>query len=112
MSYKTCYAQPIKDSNNYRIHLWDDEGYKTLTWNYYAYEECDDMDSDPNIRGLRHESLRKVTKWSRENERLHFHDIKPYQRFLIDKYGTDDEPSTSHKEIFFDIHRPGSEQSR
>jgi DNA polymerase elongation subunit (family B) len=103
MSYKACHAQPIKDSNNYRIHLWDDEGYKTLTWNYYAYEECDDMDADQNIRGLRHESLRKVTKWSRDNERLHFHDIKPYQRFLIDKYGTDDEPSTSHKEIFFDI---------
>jgi DNA polymerase elongation subunit (family B) len=103
MSYKTCYAQPIKDSNNYRIHLWDDEGYKTLTWNYYAYEERDDIDSDHNIRGLRHESLCKVTKWSRENEKLHFHDIKPYQRFLIDKYGTDDEPSTSHKEIFFDI---------
>ena len=103
MSYKACHAQPIKDSNNYRIHLWDDEGYKTLTWNYYAYEECDDMDADHNIRGLRHESLRKVTKWSRDNERLHFHDIKPYQRFLIDKYGTNDEPSTSHKEIFFDI---------
>ena len=103
MSYKACHAQPIKDSNNYRIHLWDDEGYKTLTWNYYAYEECDDIDANNNIRGLRHESLRKVTKWSRDNERLHFHDIKPYQRFLIDKYGTDDEPSTSHKEIFFDI---------
>ena len=103
MSYKACHAQPIKDSNNYRIHLWDDEGYKTLTWNYYAYEECDDMDADHNIRGLRHESLRKVTKWSRDNEKLHFHDIKPYQRFLIDKYGTNDEPSTSHKEIFFDI---------
>jgi len=103
MSYKACHAQPVKDSNNYRIHLWDDEGYKTLTWNYYAYEECDDMDADHNIRGLRHESLRKITKWSRDNERLHFHDIKPYQRFLIDKYGTNDEPSTSHKEIFFDI---------
>ena len=103
MSYKACHAQPIKDSNNYRIHLWDDEGYKTLTWNYYAYEECDDMDADHSIRGLRHESLRKVTKWSRDNEKLHFHDIKPYQRFLVDKYGTDDEPSTSHKEIFFDI---------
>ena len=103
MSYKACHAQPIKDSNNYRIHLWDDEGYKTLTWNYYAYEECDDMDADHSIRGLRHESLRKVTKWSRDNDKLHFHDIKPYQRFLVDKYGTDDEPSTSHKEIFFDI---------
>jgi DNA polymerase elongation subunit (family B) len=103
MSYKACYAQPIKDSNNYRIHLWDDEGYKTLTWNYYAYEECDDIDANQNIRGLRHESLRKVTKWSKDNTKLHFHDIKPYQRFLIDKYGTDDEPSTSHKEIFFDI---------
>ena len=103
MSYKTCYAQPIKDSNNYKIHLWDDNGYKTLTWNYYAYEECDDIDANSNIRGLRHESLRKVTRWYKDNEKLHFHDIKPYQRFLIDKYGTNDEPSTSHKEIFFDI---------
>jgi DNA polymerase elongation subunit (family B) len=102
MSYKSCYAQYI-NPNNYKIHLWDDESYKSFSWNFYAYEECDDIDADKNIRGLRHESLRKVTKWDKENPRLHFHDIKPYQRFLIDKYGTNDEPSTTHREVFFDI---------
>ena len=34
---------------------------------------------------------------------LHFHDIPPYQKFLIEKYGTNDAPSTGHRELFFDI---------
>ena len=34
---------------------------------------------------------------------LHFADMTPYQKFLIEKYGINDDPSTSHKELFFDI---------
>ena len=26
-----------------------------------------------------------------------------YQKFLVEKYGTNDEPSTTHREVFFDI---------
>jgi hypothetical protein len=29
--------------------------------------------------------------------------MKPYQKFLIEKYGINDEPSTTHREVFFDI---------
>jgi hypothetical protein len=29
--------------------------------------------------------------------------MRPYQRFLIDLYGNNDEPSTTHREVFFDI---------
>jgi DNA polymerase elongation subunit (family B) len=29
--------------------------------------------------------------------------MKPYQRFLIDLYGNNDEPSKTHREVFFDI---------
>ena len=29
--------------------------------------------------------------------------MKAHQKFLIEKYGTNDEPSTTHKELFFDI---------
>ena len=29
--------------------------------------------------------------------------MPPYQKFLVEKYGIDDEPSQSHREIFFDI---------
>jgi DNA polymerase elongation subunit (family B) len=102
MSYKSCFVQPLKD-NNYKVHLWDDGGYQTMVWNYHAYVECDDHDADKDIRGLRQESLRKVNRWEKDNSKLHFHDIRPYQRFLVDKYGTNDEPSTTHQEVFFDI---------
>jgi hypothetical protein len=102
MSYKSCFVQPLKDKN-YKVHLWDDGGYQTMTWNYHAYVECDDHDANKNIRGLRQESLRKVNTWDRENPKLHFHDMRPYQRFLVDMYGTNDEPSVTHQEVFFDI---------
>lgn len=102
MSYKSCFVQPLKD-NHYKVHLWDDGGYQVIRWNYATYEECDSHDANKNIRGLRQESLRKVSKWSKNNPKLHFHDMRPYQRFLVDLYGTNDEPSVTHQEIFFDI---------
>ena len=46
---------------------------------------------------------RKTSKWSSDNSGLHFHDMKIHQKFLIEKYGTNDEPSTTQKELFFDI---------
>ena len=49
MNYKSCFVQPLKD-NNYKVHLWDDGGYQTMVWNYYAYEECSDHDANKNIR--------------------------------------------------------------
>lgn len=102
MSYKSCFVQPLKDKN-YKVHLWDDGGYQTFTWQYSAYLECDSHDADKNIRGLKQESLRKINGWDKDNPKLHFHDMRPYQRFLIDMYGTNDEPSTTHQEVFFDI---------
>jgi len=102
MSYKSCFVQPLKDKN-YKIHLWDDGGYQTFTWQYPAYQECDIHDADKSIRGLKQESLRKINKWDKDTSKLHFNDIRPYQRFLIDMYGANDEPSTTHQEVFFDI---------
>ena len=102
MSYKSCFVQPLKDKN-YKVHLWDDGGYQTFTWQYSAYLECDSHDADKNIRGLKQESLRKINGWDKDNPKLHFHDMRPYQRFLIDMYGTNDEPSVTHQEVFFDI---------
>jgi DNA polymerase elongation subunit (family B) len=99
MIYKSCYVEPAEGNNNYKVHLWADNGYKTLTWSYPAFEETDKGD----FTGLRGETLRKVTGWDKENPKLHFHDIRPYQRFLIDLYGNNDEPSKTHREIFFDI---------
>jgi DNA polymerase elongation subunit (family B) len=99
MLYKTCYTQRDKENGGYRVHLWTDDGYKVLNWHYPAFEE----DINGEYTGLKGESLRKTIKWTRDNPKLHFHDMKPYQRFLIDLYGNNDDPSKTHREVFFDI---------
>jgi DNA polymerase elongation subunit (family B) len=98
MKYKSCHVTRKKEGG-YNVHLWTDDGYKTLDWEYPAYRE----DPRGEYVGLKGEKLSKTHNWNREDPTLHFHDMRPYQRFLIDLYGNDDEPSTTHREVFFDI---------
>ena len=99
--YKKCFAQR-KSGNTHLIHLWtDNEGYQKVEWQNQAYIECDDSQSSHT--GLNGESLRKIANWKPENNKLHFHDMPAHQKFLVEKYGINDEPSTTHREIFFDI---------
>jgi DNA polymerase elongation subunit (family B) len=100
MSYKKCYSQKIQ-GNKHLVHLWDDDGYQKIEWNNPAYVECNE--SQATHFGINGEPLKKVYNWKYGNDNLHFHDMPPYQKFLIEKYGTNDEPSSSHKELFFDI---------
>ena len=100
MSYKKCFAQSL-GKNRYLIHLWTDNGYEKLEWKNQAYIECSEHES--THIGLNGESLKKIIDWEPENPKLHFHDITPYQKFLIEKYGVNDEPSKTHREVFFDI---------
>jgi len=100
MSYKKCFAERA-GNNQYKIHLWEDSGYSTQKWSYPAYTECSETQS--TLKGLNGEHLKKTLKWEKNDSTLHFHDMVPYQRFLIDKYGLNDEPSQTHREIFFDI---------
>jgi DNA polymerase elongation subunit (family B) len=98
--YKKCYAQNL-GNNKYLIHLWEDLGYSKVEWNNKAYVECDERDA--THIGLNGESLKRISNWKPENTKLHFHDMPPYQKFLIEKYGINDEPSVTHREVFFDI---------
>jgi hypothetical protein len=41
--------------------------------------------------GLNGEPLRKIANWKSEDTKLHFHDIPAHQKFLIEKYGIDDD---------------------
>ena len=100
MSFKKCFAQN-KGNNKYLVHLWSDEGYQRIEWINQVFKECHEADSTHT--GLNGEPLRKTSKWNREDPKLHFHDMPPYQKFLVEKYGTNDEPSVTHKELFFDI---------
>ena len=98
--YKKAFARKIRD-NTFLIHLWEDKGYSKIEWINKAYVECPEADS--THVGLNGESLRKVSRWDSSNSKLHFHDMPAYQKFLVEKYGTNDEPSTTHREVFFDI---------
>ena len=106
--YKKCYTQKIKDKdkdhpkNKHLVHLWTDSGYEKIEWTNYAYKEC--HEADATHVGLNTGiPLKKTSKWKKGDKGIHFNDMKPYQKFLIEKYGTNDEPSTTHSELFFDI---------
>ena len=96
MSFKKAFAQRLS-GNTYLIHLWDDGGYQKIEWKNQAYIECED--SQASHMGLNGESLRKIAGWKPENTKLHFHDMPAHQKFLVEKYGVNDEPSTTHREI-------------
>jgi len=96
--YKKCYTTKIKD-NKYKVYLWDDIGYDEVIWYNASYIE----DDEGTFNGINGEKLKKTTKWDKYTPNLHFHDMKPHQKYLVERYGTADEPSKTHRELFFDI---------
>jgi DNA polymerase elongation subunit (family B) len=102
--YKNCYVQRGDEWNHYRIHLWTDEGYLQEEFQNYGYQEC--PESQATHKGLKGENLKKVFNWDRENPHMHYSDHTKgniHTKFLIDRYGDDDTPSVTHREVFFDI---------
>jgi len=100
MSFKKAFARRLQ-GNKFQIHEWTDQGYEKVEWINKAYVEC--SEGEATHTGLNGESLKKVSNWNKENSKLHFHDMPPYQKFLVEKYGINDEPSITHRELFFDI---------
>lgn len=100
MSYKNISTTSL-GKNRYNVTLYTDDGVEQYEYQNYAYEKC--YPTQATHTGLNGESLRKVTYWDRDNPFIHYHDMPVHQKFLIDKYGINDEPSTTHQEIFFDI---------
>tara|TARA_B100000287_G_scaffold121013_1_gene112776 strand:+ start:218 stop:1897 length:1680 start_codon:yes stop_codon:yes gene_type:complete len=98
--YKKCFARRLK-GNTFLIHLWEDSGYNKIEWVNKAYIECHEADSTHT--GLNGEPLKKTSDWNKDNPKVHFGDMPPYQKFLVEKYGINDTPSVTHKELFFDI---------
>ena len=98
--YKKCYAE-FAGKNQYKIHLWEEDEYKIIPWSNPAYVEC--SENEAQYQGLKGEWLKKTYKWNKDTPGLHFHDMPAYQKFLIEKYGTNDDVSKGHREVFFDI---------
>ena len=102
--YKNCYVQRGDEWNHYRIHLWTDEGYTEEEFQNYGYQEC--PEAQATHKGLKGENLKKVFNWDRENPQMHYSDHTRgniHTKFLLDKYGDNDTPSVTHREVFFDI---------
>jgi DNA polymerase elongation subunit (family B) len=98
--YKKCYAE-YAGKNQYKIHLWEENDYNIIPYRVPAYIEC--SENEAQYQGLKGEWLKKTYDWDRDNPKLHFHDMPAYQKFLIEKYGTNDGVSKGHREVFFDI---------
>jgi len=112
--FTKCYTGkklPEYGPNVHEIHLWDDElGYQVIPYQNVVYQEC--SEEEHSFRGLNGEFLKSQPKWffsknpdykHKNTPGLHFHDMKPHQKFLVETYGVNDEPSKGHREVFFDI---------
>ena len=102
--YKNCYVTRGDEWNHYNIHLWTDEGYSVEQFQNYGYIECEEHKA--THRGVKNEPLKKVFEWDRFTPNLHYADHTRgniHTKFLIDRYGINDEPSKTHREVFFDI---------
>jgi len=109
--YKKCYQGKKLGSNLFEMHLWEsDDKHQIIPYQNEAYQICDDIDCE--YTGLGGEPLRKIKDWfysKNENyshnntPNLYFSDLGIVQKFLVERYGTNDKPSTGHRELFFDI---------
>ena len=102
--YKNCYVTPGGEYNHHNIHLWTDEGYSVEQFQNYGYQECPEYKA--THRGLKNEHLIKVHSWDRNTLGMHYADHTRgniHTKFLLDKYGINDEVSVTHRELFFDI---------
>ena len=108
--YKKCYQGKKLGHNVWEMHLWDEKGHQVIPYENIAYQECKEEDHT-NI-GLNGEYLKHTNNWyfsknpnysDKNTPGLHFHDMKIHQKFLVERYGVNDVPSTGHREVFFDI---------
>jgi DNA polymerase elongation subunit (family B) len=109
--YKKCYLGKKIDSNHFWIHLWEEDGeHQKIRYKNIAYQEC--TEEEHTHKGLNGEFLKPQPKWyysknpdysHKNTPGLHFHDMKPHQKFLVERYGVNDVPSKGHREVFFDI---------
>ena len=114
--YKKCYqgdkVQGLK--NTWEMHLWESDGeHKKILYEDFAYIECDK--SEETMKSITGESLKPTldffyTRGKNKHKNtpgLYWADMRSsneiHQKFLIGEYGTNDEPSTGHQEMFFDI---------
>ena len=111
--YKKAYVGKKLPNNKYKIFLWEEDSeLQVIDYENVVYQECDPENAF--AVGLNGEPLKPINagnwkfsknpNYSNQNTpNLHFHDMPIEQKFLVERYGINDVPSTGHRELFFDI---------
>lgn len=100
--YQAIYVEKGEQWGQDTVHIWDDAlGYKTVPYNKFSYAyKPDKKGKYISMTGVR---LAKVNRWSRSDPSLFESDLPQETRVLTDLYLHDDDPSTGHNVMFFDI---------
>ena len=100
--YQNIYIEKPKQGKPI-VHIWDDvKGYEKFQFTPYAYQKS----ASGTYRSLYGDKLKKVQYWTGEDLQkgdIYESDVQLETRVLIDKYSDSNEPSTGHREVFFDI---------
>jgi DNA polymerase elongation subunit (family B) len=84
------------------VHLWDDQlGYKTIPFKNFDYAYKPDRGG--NYISMTGAKLAKVKRYKRDDPSLFESDLPQETRVITDLYLNEDNPSTGHKVMFFDI---------
>jgi DNA polymerase elongation subunit (family B) len=100
--YQNIFIERGEGFGNDTVHLWDDElGYKTIPYKNFDYAyKADRSGNHVSMTGVR---LAKVKRYKRDDPNLFESDLPQETRVLTDLYLNEDNPSTGHKVMFFDI---------
>ena len=95
------YQSIYYDRTDYTYYLRDDKhGWKeNFKYNPTRYQ----LDPDGELKNIFGQSVSVAQRAKFRDPNLHFHDMKPHQKFLVERYGVNDVPSKGHREVFFDI---------
>jgi len=102
MAYQNIYIERGEGYGADTVHLWDDQlGYKTIPYKNFDYAYTPDRNGTyVSMTGVR---LAKTKRYKRDDPSLFESDLPQETRVLTDLYLNEDNPSTGHKVMFFDI---------
>ena len=100
--YQNIFIERGEGWGNDTVHLWDDkQGYLTLPYNKFDYAYKPDRNGNAiSMTGVR---LTKANRYKKDDPSLFESDLPRETRVLTDLYLNEDDPSTGHKVMFFDI---------
>jgi len=90
------------DKKNIVVWLWDDEK-GLLTFPYNDFDYAYRRDPNGKILALDGKRVTKVKHWDKDDPLIYESDVPRETRVLTDLYLNNDEPSTGHRLVIFDI---------